>query len=79
MATGNTCLQTVTQQQVKDLFAFVLRYKNIINARAVNFFTDDHWEKVINKTWQDSLLSMEDPNDFIFPKSSGLNGLNTRP
>ena len=78
METGITCSQTVTLQQVKDLFAFVLRYKNLINARAVNFFTEDHWEKVINKKWQDNLLSMEVPNDFIFPKSSGLNGLNAR-
>ena len=73
MEKGVAC--TETEQQVKDLHTFILHYKYLINARAVNFFTEDHWGKLINATWQEGLLSTKDPDEFIFPKATGPNGL----
>lgn len=54
-----------TQEHVQALYDFLSRHSRLCNAHAVGYFTEDHWEHVIEEEWRSQLLAVEDGSDWV--------------
>lgn len=52
-----------TRERVGALYEFFCRHAEFCNAHTVGFFTEDHWNNVIEPSWRDQLLAVDEENE----------------
>lgn len=48
------------------LHCFICKYRELCEAHTVDFFTDDHWGRVIPESWTQDLFSVDTNDALIF-------------
>ena len=52
-----------TRERVRALYEFFCRHAKLCNAHTVGFFTEDHWNNVIEPNWRDHLLAVDEESE----------------
>ncbi|XP_011404464.1 PREDICTED: methyltransferase-like protein 25 [Amphimedon queenslandica] len=59
----------ITARRLLDLYQFISQYKSITESHSVDYFTENHWERLIPEGWKKDLLSLSQDDYFLYPKA----------
>ena len=55
-------------ERLEQLYDFLFQYRSIANSHTVDYFTENHWQRIIPEEWKIDLLSLQEPKEFLFPE-----------
>ena len=58
----------ITTGNLHDLYHFIDQYRELTDSHSVDYFTENHWKRLIPDEWKGDLLSLSETELFLYPE-----------